>query len=269
VKRKKTINISVAAGISHTKVGVFKNGSLVKFFKYDSRPQISTKKLFDIFKLNYDFQKDVAAGAEVTLSIASDAFEIADAYERLSQKNGVDFLKISSSLKLPLKINYDPPQSLGVERICTAVAAFRKYGMEAANLVVIDFGARTSFGLISDGAFRGGLISPGFQPYANALNIDSSYMFRIHYNRISGYLCRDDKSEIAAGVYGGYSILINGLYKKLIDDARLNEKEICVITTGGYSSFFTTNVDFSVINDQTLVLDGINIITKDNCLENE
>lgn len=269
MRRKKAINISVAAGNSYTKVGVFKNGRLVKFFKYDSAPQNSLKKLFDIFRKNYDLQKEASGDAVFTMALASNVPGGDAVYGRLSKKLGADFLKIDSSLKLPLKINYDPPQSLGAERICTAVAALQKYRGEAPNLLVIDFGSRTSFGLISGGFFRGGLVLPGFQSYSNAADIDCTHMFRIHYNRISGFLCRDRRSENAAGVYGGYSILINGLYKKVLDDARLDEKEVCVITTGGHSSFFTTNVDFPVICDQTLVLDGINIIAKDNFSEHE
>ncbi|HOD39963.1 MAG TPA: hypothetical protein PKL57_05350, partial [Candidatus Wallbacteria bacterium] len=88
--------------------------------------------------------------------------------------------------------------------------------------------------------------------------------FRVRFNRISGFLCRDTESSLIAGIYGGYPVLVNGLYRKLLQDARLEAKDVCLVITGGYSNFFTTMFECPVICDQSLVLDGINYIAERN-----
>ena len=57
-----------------------------------------------------------------------------------------------------IKIIYDDPKTLGVDRIVNADAAFTEYGES----IIIDIGTAATFCVIlSTGIFQGGMIAPG------------------------------------------------------------------------------------------------------------
>ncbi|MEZ7892645.1 MAG: type III pantothenate kinase [Candidatus Wallbacteria bacterium] len=264
-KKKEAINICVAAGNSYTKVGIYKDGALADFFKFESRPlsDLNSKVNFFTEKIKRNLSKK-SENLPLLMTHCSTIKEAPDYYQALAEKLSASFLLINSELNIPLKINYNPENTLGTDRICAAVSAYKKYAAEADNILVIDFGTATTFNLIKKNTFEGGLILPGFGLYSNSLGNSCDRLFRVHFNKISGFLCRDTQSALVAGIYGGYSILINGLYEKLLNDAQVSPKDVCTVITGGFSSFFTTNVEFSVINDQNLVLDGMKILSEIN-----
>ncbi len=218
--------------------------------------------LSELIKI-FDYSKLIQPHG-VIMAVSATKKDTADFYRKVCAKTGFKLLMITAALNLPIRINYDPPDSLGTDRICSAAAAFEKYRGESDTLAVIDFGTATTFNIVSKGVFEGGLILPGFGLYKNSLGDSCDYLFRVRYNRIAGFLCRDTASSLIAGIYGGYPVLINGLYHKLLNDARIDEKKACLIITGGYSNFFTTMLERPVICDQSLVADGINMIANLN-----
>ena len=211
----------------------------------------------------FDYTK-ILKPESVVVAVSATKKNTESFYRKVCDKTGFKLLIITAALNSGVRINYNPPESLGADRICAAAAAFEKYRREGETLAVIDFGTATTFNLISKGVFEGGLILPGFGLYKNTLGDSCDYLFRVRYNRIAGFLCRDTESALIAGIFGGYPVLINGLYQNLLRDARIDEKKTCLIITGGYANFFTTMLENPVICDQSLVLDGINIIANLN-----
>jgi len=257
------INISVSHGNSYIKTAVYINNLQKAFFKLESIKMPSVKLYLSGLIKIFDYSK-LSAPENVIMAVSATKKDAENFYRKVCAKTGFKFLIVTAGLNLPIQINYHPPDSLGTDRICSASAAFEKYRGESETLAVIDFGTATTFNIISKGVFEGGLILPGFGLYKNSLGDSCDYLFRVRYNRIAGFLCRDTASSLIAGIYGGYPVLINGLYQKLLDDARLDEKKVCLIITGGYSNFFTTMLERPVICDQSLVADGINIIANLN-----
>jgi len=200
----------------------------------------------------------------IRLSICSVVRGAEAFFEKLAETIGAEFFIADAAAETGMKIDYNPLSSLGTDRLCAAVAAFRKYSGESKHLSVIDFGTATTMNLISGNVFRGGLILPGFGLYSESLGRSCDYLFRVHFNRISGYLCRDTESALIAGIYGGYSTLIDGMYGRLLADAGVSEREVCAVTTGGFANFFTTNVGFPVICDPHLVLEGVEAVSEMN-----
>lgn len=262
-KNQPAINISVSHGNSYIKTAIYKDNSQKAFFRLESKKLPSVKFYLAELARFFDYLKMPEPG-KITLAYSATKKNAGDFYAKISSKTGFKLLEISCGLKLPVKINYDPPESLGTDRICAAAAAYQKYRGESENIAVIDFGTATTFNLLSKNEFAGGLIAPGFGLYKNSLGDSCDYLFRVRFNRISGFLCRDTESSLIAGIYGGYPVLVNGLYRKLLQDARLEAKDVCLVITGGYSNFFTTMFDCPVICDQSLVLDGINYIAERN-----
>jgi len=63
------------------------------------------------------------------------------------------------SLKTGMEIRIKRPEQVGADRIVSALGAHKQY---PGNLIVIDSGTATTFDVVADdGAFEGGIISPG------------------------------------------------------------------------------------------------------------
>jgi type III pantothenate kinase len=80
-----------------------------------------------------------------------------DAYRRLSDRD------------MPLVIDVESPERVGLDRLAAAVAANRLRQSDRA-AVVVDAGTAITVNLVTaDGVFRGGVILPGFKLTAQAL----------------------------------------------------------------------------------------------------
>ncbi len=265
MKKTPVVNIPVSHGNSYIKTAVYINGEQKGFFRLESKKMPSTEtylsKLTEFFDYNNFFSKNTSnISTPPVIALCSTKKNTDRFYKKICRETGFKLFNITCESKLPVKLNYDTPLTLGPDRICAAAAAYHKYRMESDTLVVIDFGTATTFNLINKGVFEGGLIAPGFGLYKNSLGNSCDFLYRVRFNRIAGYLCRDTESALIAGIYGGYTALVNGLYSRLLYDARIDARNTCLIITGGYSNFFTTMLDYPVISDPMLVIEGIKLI---------
>jgi type III pantothenate kinase len=78
----------------------------------------------------------------------------------------VHFLSYKS--KLPFKIEYDTPQTLGTDRLASVAGAFKLF--PGSEILIIDAGSAITFDFLSSGIFKGGNISPGISMRFKALN---------------------------------------------------------------------------------------------------
>ena len=85
-------------------------------------------------------------------------------------------LMVHAGLNTGIRLCYEQPNMLGSDRICNAVAAHRLYG---GTCITVDFGTATTFGVIADGAFLGGMICPGFKVSTNALIENTAMMPKV------------------------------------------------------------------------------------------
>ena len=77
-----------------------------------------------------------------------------------------------------LKFLYDYPQELGSDRICNAVASRGLYG---GCCITVDFGTATTFGVLTEDTFLGGMICPGFKISTNALIESTAMLPKVEY----------------------------------------------------------------------------------------
>ncbi|MBK8622743.1 MAG: type III pantothenate kinase [Saprospiraceae bacterium] len=85
-------------------------------------------------------------------------------------KDEMEVLLFDQHTKLPVKIVYDTPETLGRDRIAGAVAAWKIFPGESS--LIIDMGTCITTNIINDrGEYLGGTISPGVQMRAKAMNV--------------------------------------------------------------------------------------------------
>lgn len=160
------------------------------------------------------------------------------------------FVKFES--KLPIKIKYE--KTLGVDRICSAVAATEKYKIKK-HILIIDFGTATTYNLVSNRIYSGGMIAPGISTALQSLNTNANLPTGKIEN-VKNLLSQKTKENILSGVIH-QSIFTTEAVIKLL---KKKYKNLFVVSTGGFAEFITKKISLINILERNLVLEGINSI---------
>ena len=154
-----------------------------------------------------------------------------------------------------LKILYDSPADVGVDRIVDAAAAVTKYG---APCIVVDFGTATTFNVVNARReYLGGAIAPGLMISAEALFARAAKLPRVEIKRPEKVIASSTVGAMQSGIYHGYVGLVDGVLEQMI--AELGEKPR-VIATGGLASVIASASAFIEDIDPALTLEGLRLI---------
>ncbi len=130
---------------------------------------------------------------------------------------GAKPLRLGCRKQLPLLIDVEFPDKVGIDRLLNAIAANarRQPGQIA---IVIDSGTATTVDLVDgNGAFRGGAILPGFEMGAKALNEYTALLPLIQHHRLHDRVPppvgRNTTEALESGLYWGHI----GAVKQLIE----------------------------------------------------
>lgn len=159
---------------------------------------------------------------------------------------------VNSKSLLPVKIDY--ANSLGSDRICSAVGAFKKFP-EYNNLLVIDMGTATTFNIVSNGVFRGGMISAGLKTASEGL-LKKTTLPNVVLNSKIELLNKTTRNGIISGLVFQQVFFI----EKVIEEYKKMFKNLFVVVTGGVSLIIGKKVEGVNKNEPYLVLEGLNQI---------
>lgn len=140
-------------------------------------------------------------------------------------------LVLTPQTPLPITIDYDSPETLGVDRIASAVGASALYPDEGC--VVADCGSAITIDLIDrTGIFRGGRISPGLEMRAKAM---SSYTARLPFVSGDGdvpFVGRTTETSLRSGIVFGIAHELAGAVADYSEDRGVRR----LVLTGGDSA---------------------------------
>ena len=190
----------------------------------------------------------------IVCSVKHDTEQITDVF-------GDNVFVFNEHSRLPIRINYDTPQTLGRDRIASAVGAH--YLFPSEDLLIIDAGSCITYDLLINNSFEGGLISPGFKMRLKAMHemtgqlpdvIQQSDQYEWELIGKSTATC------MISGAKNGMKNEINGIV------SRLKEKyaSLRVLMTGGDAVLFDSNVKGSIFVRSNLVPLGLNQILIQN-----
>lgn len=243
--------LAIDIGNSTVKFGVFDGENLIGKF---SIPTVRNQTAGEISSLiKHNLPQNISA-----VIVSSVVPELKNAIENFSKNHfSVAPIFISNDFDLGLKINYYPPENLGIDRLVAAFAAKEKYGVPC---IVGDFGTATTIDAVnSDGEFSGGIIVAGMNLLADALFQRTSKLPKIEIKKAEKVIARSTVEAINSGIYFGYIALTDGIIKRMI--AELNEKPK-VVATGGLAQIISEGSEFIEICDENLILDGLRLIYK-------
>lgn len=241
--------LAIDIGNSNIKCGVFDGGFLVEKF---SIPTVRTQTAEEIIsQIEFKLTADISA-----VIVSSVVPELKNSIEKFSENHlKVSPIFVSHETDFGLKINYEQPEKLGVDRIVAALAAKEKFG---APCIVCNFGTATTVDAVnSKNEFSGGIIVAGINLLADALFRETSRLPKVEIKRAEKVLENSTEKAINAGIYFGYIGLTDGILKRMIFE--LNEKPR-VIATGGLASIIFEDSEFLEIYDENLMLDGLRLI---------
>jgi len=159
---------------------------------------------------------------------------------------------IDSLTQSPIKISYK--KTLGSDRICGGVAASYLYP-ERKNILFVDFGTATTYNLITNKIFQGGMITPGISTSLNSL-IGSTALPEVKLSVQKFLINKDTISNIKAGVY--FNVLYS--FERIISELKKKYRNLFIIVTGGNKKLIIRNTKLINAIESNLVLKGIAII---------
>tara|TARA_Y100001958_G_C21149195_1_gene485782 strand:- start:38 stop:775 length:738 start_codon:yes stop_codon:yes gene_type:complete len=153
------------------------------------------------------------------------------------------------NLKRLIKINIKNLRQLGSDRIVNSIE-----GKKFKNCLIIDFGTATTFDIVKNSVYEGGVIAPGIKLSMKNLNQSTALlpMFNLK-NKQKGF-GKNTKDALNAGFIWGYEGLINNIISKITLNWKMGYK---IILTGGYAVFFKSIIKKKVIVDQNITIKGI------------
>ena len=237
--------IAIDIGNSFTKFGVFENDTL--HYRLDI-PTVRSQTADEIHNSTIQSVHHVIISSVVP--------ELKNAYLKLCQKYyNLEPVFVDSAFDFNLKINYFPPENLGVDRLVASYAAVEKYG---APCVVCDFGTATTIDVVnSTREFLGGIIAPGMQTMSESLFTKTSQLPKIKIGKPVSVIGNSTVKAIESGIYFGYIGLVDGIVERMTGELGESPK---VIATGGFANLIAESSAKIELVDENLMLEGLRLI---------
>jgi len=237
--------LTLDIGNTNIKAGVFKGEDLEDYFI-----------ISDIAKLKSFLKKHVFSSIAIS-SVVPEKNKLI--VEKLSASYNFKPFIINNDCNFNLKIDYKTPETLGIDRICSAEGAFNLCGNSltvGTYLLTIDFGTATTINIVKyPNIFAGGLIAPGINTMFKSLATQTSQLPNLTIDNYNFIIGDDTYSSIASGVINSAV----GLIEKVV--SYLNNLEDCsnliIYTTGGMANKLQKFLSNKIIYDEFLVLRGI------------
>ncbi len=163
---------------------------------------------------------------------------------------------VGAGIKTGIRIETANPKEVGPDRIVDAVAAYEQYG---GPVIVVDYGTATTYDLVTaEGAFQGGVISPGIRISANALWNDTANLPEIEIKCPETVVARDTITAMQAGLFIGTVGQSKFIINKIKEESGLDN--IKVVATGGLGKIISDYTEEIDIYDSDLTLKGLQLI---------
>jgi type III pantothenate kinase len=173
----------------------------------------------------------------------------------LNERNFQTYEIKDLKIKKILKINIDNFNQLGSDRIVNAIGSIK-----AKNCIVIDFGTATTFDILINGEYDGGVIAPGVDLSIKNLNKFTALLPLLNLNNKQKNYGKNTKEALNAGFLWGYEGLVNNIINKIIIKSKKNYK---IILTGGYAKIFKKFIKKKTTIDQNITIRGIAKVFKE------
>ncbi|HID95391.1 MAG TPA: type III pantothenate kinase [Candidatus Latescibacteria bacterium] len=249
--------LALEIGNSNIHLGLFKAGELIHHWTFKSDLTRSAEAyevdLLSALRYRNIFPKDI--GDVMVASVVRDLSSVFSALLRETFQKEPYFVTHRSDLGI--KICYNPPEAVGIDRLLGVVAAYNIYG---GPTIVVDIGTAVTFNVVSgDGEFLGGVIAAGPGLCAEALLQKTDLLPFIEPEFPPQVIGRSTQDCLKSGLTYGTVELIDGLTQRIADELSTETK---VVATGGLADPLLKRSRSVSTIDPFLVLKGLQIVHK-------
>jgi len=234
------MNLVIDIGNTRIKYAVFQNGRLI----YD---QSSEYGLF-LSIIKELFEKYPRINKAILSSVGT--------LDRKERDVVALFCKVhvlTNTSKVPFKNSYATPQTLGVDRLALAAAAY--YQNPRGNTLVIDAGTCITYDMVNNaGEYVGGAISPGVRMRYKAMHDQTAGLPLLEPDELLDFIGNSTESCMHSGVINGVAREVDGV----IEQYQSRFQHLTVILTGGDSHFFAKRLKNTIFANSKFLLEGLN-----------
>lgn len=239
--------LAIDIGNSSAKFGLFDGESLV------SRFEAATDAVRGDNALPPDTARAILKhnpGAIIVSSVVPEVNAVFAEFGRSAMR--VETVFVDRSFDFGLRIKYETPSTLGIDRLVAASAAAAKYGTP---VIVCDFGTATTIDAVNGaGEYLGGTITPGIYTLARSLFQNTSKLPEIKIRKTASVIGRSTVGSIESGVFYGYIGLVEGILGRMKSELAEKAK---VVATGGAVDLILAETPLIDMVDAELVLEGL------------
>ena len=238
-------------GNSETKVFlVSSNNRIIKNINFPSN-KINEKTLNSKFKiLVKDFKK---IRKILFCSVVPKSFSLIKKF--LSKKTKIRCYEVKDlNLKslINIKVNY---KQVGSDRLTNAISLLDYKN----NFIILDFGTATTFDVLINKTYRGGVIAPGIKLSLNTLSDKATLIPKVNLKKIKKVVGVDTISAVRSGFFWGYAGLIDNIVNLIKKETN---KSFKLVITGGFSDLFKESIKTKLIKDKEITIKGLIKISK-------
>jgi len=161
-------------------------------------------------------------------------------------------VRIHGRMEMGLRVCYDDPNHVGIDRLAAAAAAYAKYG---GPVIVVDVGSAITVDAVSeDGMFLGGIIAPGPGMSAWALHEQTDLLPSVAPEMPDSILGRSTPECIRSGLVYGTGAMVDGLVRRVKE---ILGERARVVGTGGALAAIRSVIEQMDVVEPYLVLRGL------------
>ena len=151
-----------------------------------------------------------------------------------------------------IKVNF---KQVGSDRLTNAISLLNNRD----NFIILDFGTATTFDVITQKTYRGGIIAPGIKISLNTLSDKATLIPKINLKQIKKVIGIDTISAVRSGFFWGYAGLIDNIVNLIKKETR---KSFKLVITGGFSDLFKNSIKTKLKQNKDITIKGLIKISK-------
>lgn len=232
----------IDVGNSTTKYALFDNKELTQYFQsFDDLSSSDIQSTLEKFNIDRCLISQSGKLSEELMDwLENVAFEV---------------IYFDSNLVLPIKLDYETPQTLGKDRIASAVGSLLYF--PDGNTVVVDMGTCITMNYIdANSTFLGGNISPGISMRLQAMHYFTEKLPLVEKKFNENLIGQNTENALQNGAVRGALWEI----ESFIRNVQEKNGPVNVILTGGDAKFFESCTNIKIFAAPKLVLEGLNEI---------
>ena len=237
-------------GNTSTRICLLKKSKIFKTVNFETKNIFKRNYVNKIFKRLFKkkLKKEILFSCVVPLAFKK--------IKKILRNSNYKVLELKSlDLKKLIKINIKNINQLGSDRIVNSIE-----GKKFKNCLIIDFGTATTFDIVKNGNYEGGVIAPGVKLSIKNLSQSTALLPVFNLRNKQNSYGKNTKDALNAGFIWGYDGLINNIINKITKSWKMNYK---IILTGGYANLFKKIIQRKTLVDQNITIKGISRVYRE------